>query len=291
MENSLGLVFVAVFPALLPLNYVPALLAKTKQLFLALFEPMVRSLIDSLADTQHVSTALKLLQDEIQAEKWDAIFGRTLRECEGRGMSLHKQTQIATAATTLNTASDSLTAEEIAKNVQHLKSRLRRGKGKTPSPSPSKSTSKLMRKWGDSSISQDDMAALDYSAPAETTASVSLDGLVSSEALGTRTSDGSYDVAEWDSRALPTEEEIMARKSTSETLDESSRWGSLFSRLAGKKTLTREDLSPVLQDMEKHLMAKNVAKDIAEKMCEAVGTALVGRKLGGLTSRVTQKFC
>lgn len=59
----------------------------------------------------------------------------------------------------------------------------------------------------------------------------------------------------------------------------------MFSRLTGKKTLSQDDLKPVLAEMERHLMDKNVAKDIAEKMCDSVGAALVGKKLGGLTSK------
>jgi len=182
--------------------------------------------------------------------------------------------------------------------VQQLKTRLRRGRGKTSSPSPSaspsKNASKLMRKWGDSAATEEEMAALDYSAPADPDAAVDVTGLVSPDAMGVKTRDGSYEVADWDYRreALPTEEEILARatgelKVEQDTEAESSRWTSLFSRLTGKKTLSKEDLSPVLAEMEKHLMAKNVAKDISEKMCESVGAALVGKKLGGLTSAST----
>jgi signal recognition particle receptor subunit alpha len=39
-----------------------------------------------------------------------------------------------------------------------------------------------------------------------------------------------------------------------------------------------------LAEMEKHLMGKNVAKDIAEKLCDSVGAALVGKKVGGFSS-------
>jgi len=100
MENGLGLVFVVVFPALLPLTYVPALLAKVKQLFLALFEPYIRSLVDSLSDTLATSSALRVLQDQLVAEKWEQIFDRALRGCEGdrKPMSLQKQAQISAAA-------------------------------------------------------------------------------------------------------------------------------------------------------------------------------------------------
>lgn len=197
-------------------------------------------------------------------------------------------------------------AEEIAKNVQALKGRMKGRKGgrgrntasPSPVPSPSRKASgaaaKLMRKWGDSQVSSQDMAALDYSAPAPETATVDVDALVSTEAMGTRTATGNYEVADWDygrTDDLPTEEEILARHTQKlkidddeEEAEDSGTWTNMFSRLSGKKVLTKEDLRPVLADMEKHLMSKNVAKDIAEKLCDAVGSAIVGKKLGGLTS-------
>lgn len=172
----------------------------------------------------------------------------------------------------------------------------------TPSPaaSPRKASgaqSKLMRKWGDSAVTADDMAALDYSAPAPTDVKVDVDQLVSTDAMGTRTANG-YEVAEWSfskggsSNPLPSEEDILARRvntlsikdENEEDTAEDSTWSNMFARLSGKKVLTREDLRPVLAEMEKHLMSKNVAKDIAEKLCEGVGAALVNKKLGGLSS-------
>ena len=208
-----------------------------------------------------------------------------------------------------------LSAEEISKNVQSVKSRIKRGRasrGGTASPvsSPKKggsaAASKLMRKWGDSPVSKEDMAALDYSTPAdghsegdaskEMTAPVDTEGLVSTQALGKRTANG-YEVADWDYKGeddLPTEDEILANgtsklsiatTSVSDDKEESGGlWGNMFARLTGKKVLAQEDLKPVLVEMEKHLMGKNVAKDIAEKLCDGVGSALVGKKLSGLAS-------
>ena len=157
-----------------------------------------------------------------------------------------------------------------------------------------------MRKWGDSSssVTAEDMASLDHSTPPPPTNGdttpvvVDTESLVSAEAMGVRTSNG-YEVADWDYRReeLPTEEEILARATGKLDLgggeEEAggSKWTDVFSRLTGKKTLTQEDLKPVLAEMERNLMDKNVAKDIAEKMCESVGAALVGKKLGGLTSK------
>jgi signal recognition particle receptor subunit alpha len=160
-----------------------------------------------------------------------------------------------------------------------------------------------MRKWGDSGISESDMAALDYSTPLVEAdgkgVAVDTEGLVSGDAMGVRGKDGNYEVADWDYRGskskvdddLPTEEEILARGTMSSLVhteakaeEKTSGWGSMFARLTGKKILTEEDLRPVLVEMEKHLMSKNVAKDIAEKLCDSVGAALVGKRLGGLTS-------
>ncbi|KAK4683688.1 signal recognition particle receptor subunit alpha, partial [Tremellales sp. Uapishka_1] len=319
MENGLGLV---VFPALLPLTYIPALLERTKQLFISLFQPYLDSLI-ALSDN-----AFKVLQQKIKDERWDRVFERCLKNCEDRDGSkknvrtpggLHRQVvdPSASGASSPGQSDDSstpLSAEEIAKNVHALKGRMKkpkgRGRGEGPSPSPSPSrksssnttaTAKLMRKWGDSKITADDMAALDYSSPApDSDAPVDLDGLVSSEAMGSRSKSGLYEVADWDyknasakAEDLPSEEEILARRTASVSLgghadDDGSGsaggWGGMFARLTGKKVLTKEDLRPVLAEMEKHLMGKNVAKDIAEKLCESVGEALVGKKLGGFSS-------
>lgn len=333
-----------VFPALLPLTYIPALLTRTKQLFLSLFQHYIQTLVDTLSATSGVLTeaagsALRVLQQRMDDERWAQIFDRCLRNCEGdqvsytldpadeqarrpaqTPISLHRQAQLSAASGAStpgvpDTPTDSVTAEEIAKNVEALKSKMKGGRGKggkgtgqTPSPSPSRKTgaaAKLMRKWGDSQVSAGDMAALDYSTPAPETPNgqgtpIDVEALVSRDAMGQRSKDGQYEVADWDFRGgkraavedLPSEEEILARGTSKLTIDDKedkeevagSSWSGIFSRLTGSKVLSKQDLQPVLAEMEKHLMDKNVAKDISEKMCDAVGAALVGKKLGGLSS-------
>ncbi|OCF45639.1 signal recognition particle receptor subunit alpha [Kwoniella heveanensis CBS 569] len=335
MENGLGLVFVVVFPALVPLTYVPELLQRMKQLFISLFQPYLQPLIESLTSGTLVlsaasTSALQLFKERLVAERWDAIFDRCLRNCEGVSALLPCPLipliciqLIATGVSHIHSApalseneGTPVSAEEIAKNVAALKSKIKGGRGKggrgrdglSPSPSPSRkntapagASAKLMRKWGDSPVSAEDMAALDYSTPADPAAPVDTEGLVSNDALGTRNASGAYEVADWDYRRpnaddLPSEEEILARRTSRLAVSSSagstedakeaatSPWSNMLSRLTGTKTLTAEDLKPVLVEMEKHLMSKNVAKDIAEKLCESVGAALVGKKLGGLNS-------
>ncbi len=57
--------------------------------------------------------------------------------------------------------------------------------------------------------------------------------------------------------------------------------GTMFARLTGGKVLAKEDLEPVLSAMKDHLMKKNVAKEIADKICDGVGRTLIGKRIGG----------
>lgn len=79
-----------VFPSLLPLAYIPALLQRVKQLFLSLYQPYLESLIDALSNRAAVITAgsrsaLSILGDKIAEERWDLIFDRCLKNAEGSG--------------------------------------------------------------------------------------------------------------------------------------------------------------------------------------------------------------
>lgn len=56
--------------------------------------------------------------------------------------------------------------------------------------------------------------------------------------------------------------------------------GSLFSRLTGSgHTLTAADLQPTLTAMQSHLQSKNVAADVAQRLCVSVGRSLEGKTL------------
>lgn len=59
---------------------------------------------------------------------------------------------------------------------------------------------------------------------------------------------------------------------------------SLFKGLVGSKNLTREDMVPTLEKLKDHLISKNVAADIAIKLCESVEAKLEGRVLGTFDS-------
>jgi len=54
----------------------------------------------------------------------------------------------------------------------------------------------------------------------------------------------------------------------------------LFKGLVGGKTLTIDDVTPGLEKLKDHLIGKNVASDVAVKLCESVATKLNGKVLG-----------
>ncbi|XP_043936753.1 signal recognition particle receptor subunit alpha isoform X2 [Protopterus annectens] len=54
--------------------------------------------------------------------------------------------------------------------------------------------------------------------------------------------------------------------------------------LVGSKSLSRDDLDPVLDRMKDHLIAKNVAAEIAAQLCESVAKKLEGKVMGTFSS-------
>lgn len=55
---------------------------------------------------------------------------------------------------------------------------------------------------------------------------------------------------------------------------------SMFKGLVGSKSITIDDMQPALDKLRDHLITKNVATDIAQKLCASVGAKLEGRVLG-----------
>lgn len=59
---------------------------------------------------------------------------------------------------------------------------------------------------------------------------------------------------------------------------------SMFRGLVGSKNLTKADMKPVLEKLRDHLISKNVAADIAVKLCDSVALKLEGKVLGTFES-------
>jgi signal recognition particle receptor subunit alpha len=165
-----------------------------------------------------------------------------------------------------------------------------------------KKNTKVQRKWGDEVPTETDMASLDFSSDKVESngygGSHDLQSLVDEASLGSRTKDGMYEVKDWEFSSAVDDEiaKAIQSKSSSSAKKEKEEpklgtLGSIFARLTGGKVLTENDLKPVLEGMKQHLMKKNVAKEISEKVCEGVGEGLVGQKLGSFQSGLAPVLC
>lgn len=63
-----------------------------------------------------------------------------------------------------------------------------------------------------------------------------------------------------------------------------SYFGSIWKTISYNKTLTGDDLRPVLEQLREHLTTKNVAADIAEELCKSVCSKLEGQNVNTWTN-------
>ncbi len=131
-----------------------------------------------------------------------------------------------------------------------------------------------------------------------------LSGWIDERSLGTKKADGTYDVADVDNGPDDDEDDedeeenaangkagaaksgFLSRFSAvSNGGDAKSAAGSgFFSRFTGTRAITKEDLQPVLTAMQSHLQSKNVATNVAARLCDSVEKGLVGKQLGSFGS-------
>lgn len=79
------------------------------------------------------------------------------------------------------------------------------------------------------------------------------------------------------------DEEEYEEKTSNQNNKPAAKSGGVFSMfrgLVGSKNLSREAMEPCLDKLRDHLIAKNVAADIAVKLCDSVAAKLEGRVIG-----------
>ncbi|GAA5990866.1 hypothetical protein JCM10908_000055 [Rhodotorula pacifica] len=276
---------------------------------------------------------------------WDDTFNRILREFEASSAKI-RTTRSRTAALAEASASPSSSASEattpslateekggaldaqaIARNIAALKARQKaagkggskagggrksvggtesEGGGSESDATPLKSRRKAATKWGDSPLTESDLAAYDYSSDSivpgtpggarEGEKEVDTSELVAQAAMGRRDQkSGLYEVADYrvggggggdenDSDG-DGEEEDDPKEANAPSTTKAGGGGlsSFFSRLSlasrADRALTASDLAPTIAAMQQHLMSKNVAREIAEQIVANVGKSLEGKKI------------
>ncbi|KAL5019860.1 hypothetical protein ScPMuIL_002752 [Solemya velum] len=191
------------------------------------------------------------------------------------------------------TSNGELDEETIMRNREKLFNRTTAKKSpkepvKNTPPEASKKNKKSARIWANSGSSKD-LESLDFN---KESGNPNENGFVNNptqeeQALVGKMGGALRDIdteSEVEEEEEDDEEEVMVESSAAPAKKNTGSKGfgmfSIFKGLVGAKTLSMEDLNPILEKMKDHLISKNVAAEIAVKLCESVGTKLQGKVLG-----------
>lgn len=160
-----------------------------------------------------------------------------------------------------------------------------------------KSSVKAKRRWDADgfAVEGDDDTVLDYSATDtagqnEGERELDVDEVDSSN-MGNRTGKGQFVLKDLDDEVDAILAQQKQQDAAAATADPSglmgtatSRLSGLFRNFVGGSTLTKESLRLPLQQMENHLVEKNVAREAAVRLCSSVETDLLNSKTSSFTS-------
>jgi len=161
---------------------------------------------------------------------------------------------------------------------------------------------KAKRRWDADGFAQDgdeDDSALDYSAsaiatPADASVEKDLDvGQVDAAQMGSRTGKGQFLLRDLDDEvdAILASSQKQQSVSSKDDVTEggllnsaTSRISGLFRGVVGGKTISKQDLQQPLQQMQNHLLEKNVAREAADRLCSSVEADLLNQQTASFTS-------
>lgn len=277
--------FQSVYQSILQLTYVDELIANIKIIFLSLFK-------DQLLE---IKASGEAFPQHLDFEKFNSYFDLRLGELDGASSAKlpespeHIESPIdSEASTPIDTPNRSENSSPVSK-AEHKKTRRGgRSKNKPTSlleESKKKAAKKQLRKWGADGMAEvDTNEVLDYSNANDSDNTQSFDE--SNEAVGdlqnygSSTKNGDFMLKELSSELTA----ILGDKQSSETSQSSGGAFSFLRNIVGGKTMTEDVLKQTLTAMQDHLMKKNVAREVAEHLCNTVEKSLVGSKTQNWTS-------
>uniref|UniRef100_A0A8C7V527 SRP receptor subunit alpha n=1 Tax=Oncorhynchus mykiss TaxID=8022 RepID=A0A8C7V527_ONCMY len=204
----------------------------------------------------------------------------------------------ASAQKTVENGNQGLTQEEIIqkKREEFIRKRMWYGKShcllpssKSPKPVKEKTKGKEKRVW---TLGGNSTKELDYSqCNGNGDHATGVHVLDAQADPGMQLSSMKGDLLAVDYESSEEEEEDVVEKvvvaDTSKQIPKRGAYGGMFGMLkglVGSKSLSQEDMEPVLDKMRDHLIAKNVAAEIASQLCDSVAKKLEGKVMGTFTT-------
>ncbi|KAK6122316.1 hypothetical protein DH2020_043936 [Rehmannia glutinosa] len=315
-HNELSLVFVAVYQRILHLLYVDDLLSMIKQEFSAIYDPKRTSYDDFDDIFQQLKKEAEARAEEMKKSKQlgkpvnnnlgrkqgqvqngsvdggskkksggesgndggdgDKSRGRPLENGNLRNNHVGKGEVPAMVNANGKENGASKTGAFDVNKLQKLRSKAAKKTetvvNKVPKGEPNKKITKKNRVWDDSPKE----SKLDFTDP------VSENGEQNISVVAADEGESMMDKEEIISSDSESEEEETGKDSNVDS-KKKGWFSSMFQSIAGKANLQKSDLEPALKALKDGLMTKNVAEEIAEKLCESVAASLEGKRLASFT--------
>ncbi|KAL2249582.1 signal recognition particle receptor subunit alpha homolog [Sesamum indicum] len=318
-HNELGLVFVAVYQRILHLLYVDDLLSMVKQEFSEIYDPKRTSYDDFDNIFQQLKKEAEARAEEMKKSKQvgkpvnnqlgrkqgqvqngiadggnkkksggesgndgrdgDKFRGRPLENGNLNNNHVGKGEVPATGNANGKENGTSNTGAFDVNKLQKLRSK---GGKKTETvvnkvskavAEPKKKITKKNRVWDDSPPE----SKLDFTDPVSENGEQNISAVVAADQ-----GESMMDKEEIISSDSESEEEDTGKDNKTDTRKK-GWFSSMFQSIAGKSNLEKSDLEPALKALKDRLMTKNVAEEIAEKLCESVAASLEGKRLASFT--------
>ncbi|KAL2906829.1 Signal recognition particle receptor subunit alpha [Bienertia sinuspersici] len=315
-HNELGLVFVAVYQKILHLLYVDDLLSMVKREFSVVYDPtrtdyadfgdtyrQLRMEAEARAEelkksSKSGSRAVNKKQEQVQKTKFDqggnrnsggnlknddggdgdSAKGNKLENGNVNGVSFAEEAKHRGSVNGKENLSSNNGAFDVNK-LHKLRSKGAKKNdtavvtNKASKAEAKKKVTKKNRVWDDSPKE----VKLDYTDP------VTENGDENANYAAANEGESMMDKEEVISSESEDEEDEQVGSGSKAGTKSKGWFSSVFQSIAGKANLERADLEPALKVLKDRLMTKNVAEEIAEKLCESVATSLEGKKLGSFT--------
>lgn len=308
-HNELGLVFVAVYQRILHLLYVDDLLAMLKREFSVIYDPKrtayedfdetfrqlrmeAEARAEELKKSKPVAKPVNNSKKQGQVQKVGFEGGNKKKGGsgpgsdggDGNGRKMENghangntdETKVALVANGKENASSNIGAFDVNK-LQKLRAK----GGKKPDTvvnkgskvDPNKKITKKNRVWDVSPTE----SKLDFTDPADQ------NGDENAVIVAADEGESMMDKEEIVISESETEEDEEMEKDSKMETKKKGWFSAMFQSIAGKANLEKADLEPALKALKDRLMTKNVAEEIAEKLCESVAASLEGKKLASFT--------
>ncbi|KAL1089597.1 hypothetical protein V6Z11_D07G032100 [Gossypium hirsutum] len=281
-HNELGLVFVAVYQRILHLLQLrmeaearAEELKKSKQMV----KPVNNSKKQGQAQKAGFDKGNKKREGSSAAgggDDNDEGKGRKLENGHSNGNIFEIDEPRMTAAVN---GKENTSSNFSAFDVSKLQKRTKCGKktdtvvNKGSKVDPKKKVTKKNRVWDDAPPE----TKLDFTDPVDGNGNEKIEVVPASQG------ESMMDVEEIISSDSEGEEDDNVQKDSKPEATKKGWFSSMFQSIAGKANLEKGDLEPALKALKDRLMTKNVAEEIAEKLCESVAASLEGKKLASFT--------